>query len=381
MSDSLRNQSLERSRSEKKIRHLYVHIPFCPHICPYCAFHVIRSSKAGTEILIPKLLEEFNSASSSLELSTIFLGGGTPTSLSTSQLEQFLTVLISKTSVDRRNLEVTSECNPSTLSLQKAQRMVDLGVNRLSIGAQSFDPTILKTLGRTHSATAITDCISTARSAGFTNINVDLIFGVPGQTLDSWRSTLEAVLSQKPQHVSCYGLTYEEDTDFFRRNKTGELGSNSLEKEMFELADEVLCQAGLVHYEISNYALPGFECRHNLAYWRGKEFLGIGPSAVSTIGGIRQRNSKFDGQSWHIEEEEVLTSEILASERMALGLRTAEGICEDNFHEEFGFSPNERWRNEIEALEKNQLLQRKPSLRLTTQGRAVADEVAVYFMK
>jgi oxygen-independent coproporphyrinogen III oxidase len=360
----------------KKVKHLYVHVPFCPKICPYCCFHVTLADKKKSEIFLQSLLREHQAIQSQLELDTLYLGGGTPTALSISQLELLLQVLLRNSC---ETLEVTSECNPSTLSIQKAKTLKSLGVNRLSIGVQSFDPAMLKALGRTHSVQAITECVKTARSGGFSHINLDLIFGIPGQTLDSWKETLDAALALNPQHLSCYGLTYEEDTDFFLRFQKGELTSNPAEAEMFEYTQERLAQAGFHHYEISNYALPGFECRHNQAYWRGIDFQGIGPSAVSTTQSVRRRNSKFDGQTWKVEEEEDLSNDVLASERMALGLRTSEGIDQLLFESRFGFKPSDRWAKVFESLAENDLLQTQPVLQLTRKGRLVADEIATNF--
>lgn len=274
------------------VHHLYVHVPFCPHICPYCAFHVIRVDKALSSVFMTRLLEEHQGIRRELDLKSVFFGGGTPTALSISQMDRLTSEILGK--LKPGDIEITAECNPSTLSPQKARSMRAAGINRLSIGAQSMDPDILKTLGRTHSARAVQDCVNVGRAAGFTNINIDLIFGVPGQTLESWKSTLQTVLELQPTHLSCYGLTYEEDTDFFHRLKRGECTPNSTrELEMFRLADRILEDAGFHHYEISNYARPGFESLHNLSYWRGEDFHGIGPSAVSTVRGIRRRNSKL----------------------------------------------------------------------------------------
>lgn len=369
------------------VRHLYIHIPFCPHICPYCSFHVLPVQKEGAARLLGKLIREYRAIENDLDPETIFLGGGTPTALSVEMLEELLTVIIgsrrpsTRTGISRGLTEVTCECNPSTLSPRKAEALLRLGVNRLSIGAQSFDPVVLTTLGRTHSTQAITSCVATARAAGFSNINLDLIFGVPGQTLDSWRCSLETALDQAPQHLSCYNLTYEEDTVFFIRQRKGELKSDpKLDRQMFDLTDRLLERAGFQHYEISNYALPGCESLHNLAYWRGADYHGIGPSAVSTVRGWRRTNGKFTAAGWRVAEEEHLTSATLASEHMALGLRTDEGIDESRFTARFGFSPGDRWQHEIETLRQHLLMTPAPDLRLTPQGRRLADEIAVQFM-
>ncbi len=313
------------------VQHLYVHIPFCPSICPYCSFHVLRANKAQAERFLESLLSEYRSIADDLDTATVFFGGGTPTALSTEMLHKILSALLPRPANEFgfSRPEVSMECNPSTLSTQKAAALVDLGVNRLSIGAQSFDPTVLQTLGRVHSVAAIHQCVAAAREAGFANISLDLIFGVPGQTLDAWKTPLLHTLALGPQHVSCYGLTYEEDTDFFRRHQRGELRDHpDLETEMFHLADEILTRAGYRHYETSNYALAGFECGHNLAYWRGEDFHGIGPSAVSTVHGKRRRNSRMNERgAWIVEEIEILSVQTLAAERMALGLRTSEPLA------------------------------------------------------
>ncbi len=360
------------------IRHLYIHVPFCPHICPYCSFHVLPARREGARRTVDLLIQEHRSIAHDLHPDTIFLGGGTPTALSTEMLRELLAQVAG---VPGNPVEFTSECNPSTLPLPKAAMMLSLGVNRISIGAQSFDSATLKILGRTHSADAIRACVKTARDAGFRNINLDLIFGVPGQTPASWRQTIEAALSLKPQHISCYGLTYEEDTDFFRRHQQGDLKSDgALEQEMFHAADRLLTREGFHHYEISNYALPGFESRHNQSYWRGEDYYGIGPSAVSTVRGKRITNSRFDGQGWMPEPAENLSRDTLASERMALGLRTSEGVDEADFASHFGFRPVEKWKREIQWLIRGGLMSDNPTLQLTQRGREVADEVATHFV-
>lgn len=362
------------------VRHLYVHFPYCPHVCPYCSFHVLPIEKKGSDHVVELLLQEFRGISSTLELETIFFGGGTPSSLSTKQISRlFQPITHQLTRV--ANVEVTCECNPSTLSVQKAEAMLKVGVNRLSIGAQSMDPEILKVLGRTHSVSAIESCFRTAREAGFTNLNIDLIFGVPHQTAENWKTTLEKVLDLNPNHISCYGLTFEEDTDFFRRMNAHELERDEeLEREMFHVTRDVLLAAGFHQYEISNYALPGFESKHNLAYWLGNDYAGIGPSAVSTINGVRKTNGKYDGKGWSVASTENLSMEVLSSERMALGLRTEEGINPEEFGRRFGFKPAERWGKEIKTLSENQLIKVDPNIKLTERGREVADEVATYFV-
>jgi oxygen-independent coproporphyrinogen-3 oxidase len=330
------------------------------------------------EQFVGHLLGEYGRIENDLDLTTVYFGGGTPTALSVEMLDTILNRLQGARRL--REMEVTMECNPSTLSSEKARLLLIQGVNRLSLGAQSFDTGILKKLGRTHTAEAIRDCFQTARDAGFANLSIDLIFGVPGQSLESWQETLREAVLMKPEHLSCYGLTYEEDTDFFLRHQRGELKANSeLEASMFQMADEFLEAAGYDHYEISNYAKPGFRSRHNLSYWEGHSYYGIGPSAVSTLRGVRRQNGRWNAEGWQVETEENLSESTLASERMILGLRLKEGLDEVQFAKDFRFRPRDRWEKEVDFLIRNGLLEPDPQLHLTEKGRLLADEVAVHF--
>ena len=327
----------------------------------------------------PRLLEEWARRRPDGRAVTLYFGGGTPTALSERTLERLLPPILP---VAAEGAEVTMECNPSTLSDSKAHLLRNLGVNRLSIGAQSFDPPVLRALGRTHSPACIRACVETARRAGIVRINLDLIFGVPGQSEESWRATLRAALDLAPDHLSCYGLTYEEDTEFFRRLQRGEMRpAPDLERRQFEIADEALGAAGFVHYEVSNYARPGAECRHNLDGWAGRDYVGIGPGAVSTVAAVRTRNGPIlrDG-SWEVAEREELSPATLAAERIALGLRTLRGVDEAVFLRDFGFPLRAHWRREIARIVEEGLAAPAPPLRLTRRGWLVADEIAQLFL-
>lgn len=403
---------------------LYLHIPFCPRICPYCAFPVVRVDKALAAAFAPRLLAEWESRRRGRSFSTVYFGGGTPTALSERDLERILPPVLAAAAP---GAEVTMECNPSTLSDAKARRLRALGVNRLSIGAQAFDPAVLRVLGRAHAPAGIRACVESARRAEFAQINLDLIFGVPGQTEAAWETTLRAALELEPEHLSCYGLTYEGDTEFFRRFQRGEMKpAPEVERRMFALAEDLLGDAGFVHYEISNYARPGAECRHNLDGWSGRDYLGIGPGAVSTerltpfeapgseraraaaadpggrnsagepfrrgaegrpprelreIVARRLRNGPISAEgAWEIAEREELARATLASERIALGLRTRRGVEEEAFARDFGFSLRTRWATEIARLVEEGFAQPAPPLRLTRKGWLVADEIAQMFL-
>lgn len=316
------------------VRHLYVHIPFCPKVCPYCSFYKEASDRNKTKAFLEAVLKSAESAGEGLRPKTVFFGGGTPTALSTPQFEFLVRGLRER--IDFSDVEeFTVEMNPATVSLEKAASLRALGVNRVSMGVQSWDPELLKTLGRVHSAGQARRSFEILREAGFENINLDLIFGIPGQTLATWRDSLAATTELRPEHISAYCLTYEEDTEYFRRFQKGELvQDDDRNAEFFESAMDWLGEAGYGQYEISNYARPGRECLHNFAYWTGAEYDGLGPSAFSTRGGIRRRNvadtAEFikrvgAGGPWH-DFEEVVDEATARAESLAFSLRTDRGV-------------------------------------------------------
>jgi len=264
--------------------HIYIHIPFCARPCPYCAFY--KSPLRDTDTFIEALLREARERATGIRPQTIFIGGGTPTILKESQLARLCNGLREAFDCSAVS-EWTVEMNPATVSAKKADTLLALGINRASLGVQSWNDRHLRTLGRIHTATQALESHRILATAGFRNINMDFIFAIPGQTLDDWRHTLEETIALAPTHVSTYALTYEEDTEFFRR-----LGAqtNPLEPEMFDLAVQFLTAAGLPPYETSNFAREGYECRHNRAIWHGADYLGLGPSATSTIARQRRKN-------------------------------------------------------------------------------------------
>jgi putative oxygen-independent coproporphyrinogen III oxidase len=318
------------------IRHIYVHIPFCARICPYCAFYKDLLDRSQTERFCKAILDEVERQTASFAVAprTIYFGGGTPTALTTSQLEFLLGGFRQR--IDLSALEEwTVEANPGSVSARKAASLRKFGVNRISLGVQSWDEDLLKILGREHSAPQAEKSFQILRGAGFSNINVDLMFGLPGQTIEQWRVTLEKAIGLQPEHISAYCLTYEEDTEFFLRQLRGEFRQDAdIDAEFFEMTMSILEDAGYEHYEISNYARPGFSAVHNRAYWSGEDYLGIGPSAFSTVGMQRWQNLAdyrayadrvLSGQS-PIGPIENLTSEMKRVETIALSLRTHEGV-------------------------------------------------------
>src|SRR5213596_2554005 len=322
------------------IRHIYVHIPFCARICPYCAFYKDLLDRSQTGRFCEAILRELElyqgtgDGRSLLLPSTIYFGGGTPTALSIAQLELLLRGFRDRLHLSRLK-EWTIEANPGSVSARKADLLKKFGVNRISLGVQAWDDHLLKLLGREHNARQAEESFHLLRAAGFTNINVDLMFGLPGQTIEQWRLTLEKTIALQPDHVSAYCLTYEEDTEFFLRHARGEFCQDpDADAEFLEKSMSILEDAGYEHYEISNYARPGFSSVHNRAYWSGEDYLGIGPSAFSTVG-LRRWQNLADYHAYAdrillrqspVGSTENLTNEMKRTERIALLLRTREGI-------------------------------------------------------
>lgn len=318
------------------IRHLYVHVPFCARICPYCAFHVHRGGVEEQRAFVAALRREWRAAREEFPLSpeTIYFGGGTPSLLSAGLFAD----LAQELPPPRIGLEFTLEVNPATVTEEKARAWRAAGVNRISLGAQSFDSAMLDLLGRQHGSRDVAETCDLLRAHQFDNINLDLMFALPGQSLAGWEATLAAALACRPDHVSAYALTYEQDTPFFEKRGLWRL-EEELEIAMFERTRAMLNAAGIAPYEISNFAKPGRESLHNLAYWRGADYLGLGPSACSTIGGARWRNVPDTpayiqrvtrGESVR-EERETLDAETRAKERIMFGLRMREGVARDEF--------------------------------------------------
>jgi len=367
------------------IRHLYVHTPFCAKICPYCAFYVHRGGVAAQREFVAALRTEWQRASEEfpLELETIYFGGGTPSILSAPLFSEVAKELVSEKEPYCRPQvqEFTLEVNPATVTAEKAAAWRAAGVNRISLGAQSFDAEMLKLLGRQHRPEDIAETCELLRREGFENINIDLMFALPGQSEAKWEETLRAALVCAPQHISAYALTYEEDTPFFEKLRLGEYRQNE-EREiaMFERTRELLGAAGFVDYEISNFARPGFESQHNLGYWRGADYLGLGPSACSTIGGLRWRNVPDTkayaerialGQSVR-GEMETLDAATRTKERIMFGLRMREGVARAEFGDDV--------KQLAELTEHGLAFEAKGRVCLTPRGKLVADSVAAMFV-
>ena len=315
--------------------HLYLHIPFCHHLCPYCGFYKHTPGNLANRDFVDAILTEAERrGASSLAPRTVYLGGGTPSLLSPTLLERLLRGLAERFDL-LQVAEYTMEANPATYDLEKAQLMRELGVDRISLGVQSFQASVLQTLGRDHSPDEAIAAFETLREAGFRNLSLDLMFSIPGQDLVLWQADLDQALALAPEHFSAYNLTYEEDTVFFQSLLKGEMTEDpQRNNEMFFLAHQLLSEGGFTHYETSNYARPGHHSIHNQGYWQSENYLGLGPSAVSTIGHLRSKNvadtAKYVDMIRSIGhsgiEVEELSAEARRIEQIAMGLRTTDGI-------------------------------------------------------
>jgi len=361
-------------------RHLYIHIPFCLQICPYCSFYKDIAGPGKADPLVDAVIREAALFGHGCAPRTVFIGGGTPTALSVSQLERLFKGLqrhLDLSSVD----EFTMEMNPATVTARKADLLRGCGINRVSMGVQSWDPQLLKLLGRVHDADQVRRSFSVLRAAGFDNLNLDLIYGIPGQTLEQWEDSIRQTAELQPEHISAYCLTYEEDTEFFERMARGEFREDAeSDAGFFERGVEMLSAAGYAQYEISNYARLGRECRHNLAYWQGADYLGLGPSAWSTIAERRWQNvpdtaayvRAMQAGVRPIRDEEILPAATREAEKIAFGLRMNAGIEPAHLATR---------RDLVAGLREEGLLEdHGPRVRLTARGRLLADEIAAELM-
>jgi oxygen-independent coproporphyrinogen-3 oxidase len=364
------------------IRHLYFHIPFCPKLCPYCCFYVETGSKNKTTAFLDALLREVDEAMATHELhpETIYFGGGTPSALTCEQLAYLLGGLRNR--LDLSGLrEWTFEVNPATVRTDKARVLRAAGVTRISVGVQSWDDALLKTLGRVHNAAQAEQTFAVLRAAGFDNINIDLMFAVPDQTMAQWHATLVHTIALGPEHISSYCLTYEEDTAYFRQLQLGTFRrDDERDADLFETTIDTLTASGFDHYEISNYARPGRESAHNLAYWRGADYLGFGPSAFSTVGLRRwqvipdtaeytRRILAGEGVTHFVEE---LTPATRLGEIMAFAVRTREGVATNELT---------RWPEAMRQFQELGFIEEHgPRTVLTRRGKLMADSVAEAFV-
>jgi oxygen-independent coproporphyrinogen-3 oxidase len=377
-------------------------VPFCAVKCSYCAFYSEASSGALVNRYVAALIREMELVAPDLKPSTIFFGGGTPSLLNLRQWEQVLKAM------DRLGLlgaaEWTVECNPATVSLDKALLLRSTGVNRLSMGVQSLNPTLLERLGRVHTRQMVFTSFDTLRKAGFDNLNLDLMFAIPGQTLDVWRETLAEATAMGSEHISSYELTYEEDTALFAQLEAGEVSENEdLACAMYDELVERVGTAGFVRYEVSNFArteassprsngiqLPTLACQHNVNYWRGGSFYGLGPSATGYVLGVRTKNwantplycEQLEQGRRAIESREALPPLARAGETAAFGLRMTAGWPFGKFEQVTGYDLRDEWADDMARLSRQGWAHLTPTrFRLTSQGLRFADAAAEHFLR
>ena len=374
---------------------LYVHIPFCQRKCVYCDFYSIEAVALMDEFLdaLDKEIALSAPAGAGVSFDTLFFGGGTPSLLAPAQLERLMASLRAAFTL-AAGAEITLESNPGTISAEKLRDYRSLGVNRLSIGIQSFDENELRFLGRIHGAPEASRAVEDARAAGFDNVSVDLMYSLPGQTGAGWDRTLSRALSLCPDHVSAYSLIVEDDTPLARMVSAKLVSPNPAEAEasLYEQTMDVMARAGFEHYEVSNYAKPGFRSRHNCAYWTHDGYLGFGPSAHSfwraTTAGAHVRSANVSALKRYCESlrsgllpvamrEEVTPAE-LCNERIFLGLRSA-GLDLRRLDSDFGCSP-ERDSLAGALVESGAALLEEGMLRLTQGGYMLCDEIAARMM-
>ena len=363
---------------------IYIHIPFCVSKCKYCDFKSAPSCPKERSDYVESLCEKIRSYeefAKAYRVVSIFIGGGTPSVLDALQMKDIFCA-IKETFELTEDAEITIEMNPGTVTKEKLLSYRECGVNRLSIGLQSVNNHELVALGRIHSYEEFLETYQMAREAGFLNINIDLISAIPYQTVESWKSTLHTVCKVNPEHISAYSLIIEEGTPFYERYGEGkyddELPSEEDERQMYHDTREILAAYGYERYEISNYAKPGYECRHNLGYWERCEYLGIGAGAASLIG--NKRFTQGDSFSDEFEVEE-LTRENEMEEFMFLGLRKIKGVSSVKFEEVFNVSMREIYGNVIESMVEKGLLEEVDGVvRLTEAGIDVSNYVMSEFL-
>jgi oxygen-independent coproporphyrinogen III oxidase len=384
-----------------RIESLYVHVPFCAQKCEYCAFYSEASSGELINRYVAALVRELEIVAADLRPKTIFFGGGTPSLLNLRQWETILRAM------EKLNLlgaeEFTIESNPATVSADKCRLLSDFGVNRISMGVQSLDGKLLERLGRIHSREQVFKSFDILRAAGFDNLNLDLMFAIPTQTMEIWRDTLNEAIAMQSEHLSSYEVIYEDDTPLFEQLKAGEFSvDENLAYEMFEALISRSVAAGFHQYEIANFAkdelktqpskfkIPAHACKHNVNYWRGGAYHGLGPSATGYVRGVRTKNwsntqlycEQLEKGKRAIESSEELSPLRRAGETAAFGLRMNAGWPFEDFQHTTGFDLRCEWKDEM-----NQLAERgwgkisEDQFQLTRAGLRFADAAAEMFLR
>ncbi len=366
---------------------LYIHIPFCETKCGYCDFYSLAVKDRPTAPLVDRVIRELGMRliGNPHKVHTIFCGGGTPTILPLDQLAGLLESL-SRAAAIHELAEFTVEANPATVDDSKARLLVAGGVTRVSMGAQTFFASELTTLERLHSPDDIAPSVATLRRNGIRQVNLDLIFGIPGQTLDTWSQSLRRAIDLEADHIACYGLTYESGTRLTAQLKTGRITpvDEDLEADMYLHAIDALTKAGYAQYETSNFARPGCQCQHNLIYWRNGPYVGVGPSAAGCVNGRRYKNVAdvngyirlIDAHGHAEAQAEIVDTLMLMTEMIMMQLRLVEGLCIAQFRERTGVDPLTLLDAVLDrTVDLGVVTVSETHIALTRKGRLVGDSV------
>jgi oxygen-independent coproporphyrinogen-3 oxidase len=372
---------------------IYIHIPFCVKKCNYCDFPSFTRMEGlfgDYALTLCKEMELVRERYGYVSADTLFIGGGTPSIISVSDLSLIINTLTELFNVSE-NAEMTLEVNPGTVTYEKARAYRQLGFNRISIGFQAAQDRLLRLMGRIHTKDMFADCVNPVKKCGFTNINADIIFGIPTQTMEDWIETIDTVISSDITHVSCYSLEIGENTPWFKMRERGELPftDDELERQMYDYAVAKLGSSGFRHYEISNFSRIGFECMHNIKYWSCKPYLGFGAAAHSFYRNIRSSNLTDPVEYIKILKRrlspevtaQTINDEQKLSERFILGLRLTDGVSLKSLECEFGSRAVKEYESKIASLEEKKLVYiDKDMLRLTKTGLDYANQVWLEFI-
>ncbi|KAA0549352.1 oxygen-independent coproporphyrinogen III oxidase [Bacillus sp. BGMRC 2118] len=376
------------------IQAAYIHIPFCHQICHYCDFNKVFFKGQPVDDYLNYLEREIKNTlieNPTTRLNTIFIGGGTPTSLDEKQLEKLLSMIRLHLPFDENDVEYTIEANPGDLTAQKLAVLKDGGINRLSVGVQSFNDELLKKIGRTHRAEDVIKGIELSKQVGFQNVSIDLIYSLPNQTLQDFNDTLSKAFSLELQHFSAYSLIIEPKTVFYNLMRKGNLPlpSHETEAKMYELLMDEMQRHGYHQYEISNFSKEGYESRHNLTYWNNEDYYGFGAGAHSYIKGSRNANagplkkymSLIDENGISQVESHQVTEREKMEEELFLGLRKAEGVSFSSFEQKFGKRMEDMFGTQLEENKNRGLLTTSENrVFLTRQGKLLGNEVFQTFL-
>lgn len=373
---------------------LYIHVPFCAQKCNYCDFNSYKieekNQKTDYLISIRKEMELYKEEFKNKEFTSVFLGGGTPSILTPEELTTLMENIYSNFNIGK-DAEITMECNPGTLDKAKLKAIKSLGINRLSMGLQVTQDHHLKYIGRIHTYEQFEKNYKDAIEVGINNINVDLMYSLPNQSFDEWKETLNKIINLNPSHISAYSLILEEGTKFYDMylNKEFELNDEEVDINIYNYTIDTLCKNGYHQYEISNYAKEGYECKHNIVYWKCDNYLGLGPGAsgyinnyrYSNICDIKGYNKCLEYDKRPIEEKNILSKKDEMEEFIFMGLRMNKGINLDEFYKRFNIDFKHRYNDILDKLKNlNLIIEQNNNIILTQRGREISNTVFVEFI-